>query len=301
MALDWFFLTLLSAAAYSGVDLLEKHLISRRIQSPLMLAIFVAIFYPIILVIIPILFTIDFTFLSSIAGFAIGAGMGMAYLLFMKSIRVEEVSRVVTLHYAYPLFIAPIAFFFLDESLNNANYLGIILLVASTFMISYKKIGREILYSPALLLMTTFNIAIAIENVLAKYLFDFTNFWSFVFWFTAGLIVIRLLLLLTIPRVRNEFRMIKFDRKLIGYGVAISVLFLAANMFYYGAVSLQFVSLVSALSAIQPVFILAMALAISYMRPGFVYEELSRRATLTKAIAVALVFLGTYLLTLNSL
>lgn len=44
MALEWFFLTLLSAAAYSALDLIEKHLISARIKSPLMLAIFAAIF-----------------------------------------------------------------------------------------------------------------------------------------------------------------------------------------------------------------------------------------------------------------
>jgi drug/metabolite transporter (DMT)-like permease len=167
-------------------------------------------------------------------------------------------------------------------------------------MISYKRIGKDILYSPALLLMLVFNVTIAIENVLAKYLFDFTNFWSFIFSFTAGVIVIRVLLLI-VPSIRNSFKIIRFDRKLVGYGIAISLLFLAANMFYYGAVSLQFVSLVSALSAIQPMFILAMALAVSYMRPGFVYEELSGKVTLTKAIAVILVFIGTYLLTLNSI
>jgi len=299
MALEWFFLTLLSAATFSALDLIEKHLISERIKSPLMLAIFVAIFYPINLVAIPAFFTIDFTLLPSLASFAIGAGMGIAYMLFMKSIRVEEVSRVVTLHYTYPLFIAPIALVFLNEGLTPANYGGIVLLVASTFMISYKRIGKDILYSPALLLMLVFNVTIAIENVLAKYLFDFTNFWSFIFWFTAGVIVIRVLLLI-IPGIRNGFKIIKFDRKLVGYGIAISLLFLAANMFYYGAVSLQFVSLVSALSAIQPMFILAMALAVSYMKPRFVYEELSGKATLTKAIAVILVFIGTYLLTLNS-
>ena len=94
---------------------------------------------------------------------------------------------------------------------------------------------------------------------------------------------------------------IKFHSKLIVYGIAIALLFLAANIFYYGAVSLQLVSLVSALSAIQPMFILVIVLAISYVKPRFVYEELSRKATLTKTIDVILVFLGTYLLTLDNI
>ena len=298
MVLEWFFLTLLSAAAYSALDLIEKPLISNKIKSPLMLAMFVAIFYPINLVLIPVFFKIDFALLPSALSFAIGAGMGIAYLLFMKAIRVEEISRVVTLHYTYPLFIAPMAFFFLNEGLTSANYAGIVLLVVSTFMISYKGNGTRILYSPALLLMTVLNVAIAIENILAKYLFDFTNSWSFIFWLTAGIVVIRMLLLVA-PRVRKEFMAIQF-RQLIGYGVAISLLFLVANMSYYSAVSLQLVSLVSALSAIQPMFILAMVVAILYLKPAFVSEELSKKAVITKSIAVVLVFAGTYLITLNS-
>ncbi len=298
MVLEWFFLTLLSAAAYSALDLIEKHLISNKIKSPLMLAMFVAIFYPINLVLIPVFFKIDFALLPSALSFAIGAGMGIAYLLFMKAIRVEEISRVVTLHYTYPLLIAPMAFFFLNEGLTSANYAGIVLLVVSTFMISYKGNGTRILYSPALLLMTVLNVAIAIENILAKYLFDFTNSWSFIFWLTAGIVVIRMLLLV-VPSVRKEFTAIQF-RQLIGYGVAISLLFLVANMSYYSAVSLQLVSLVSALSAIQPMFILAMVVAILYLKPAFVSEELSKKAVITKSIAVVLVFAGTYLITLNS-
>lgn len=298
MALEWFFLTLLSAAAYSALDLIEKHLISNKIKSPLMLAMFVAIFYPINLALIPIFFKIDIALLPSALSFAIGAGMGIAYLLFMKAIRVEEISRVVTLHYTYPLFIAPMAFFFLNEGLSSANYVGIVLLVVSTFMISYKGNVKRILYSPALLLMTVLNVAIAIENILAKYLFDFTNSWSFIFWLTAGIVVIRMLLLV-VPRVRKEFMAIQF-RQLIVYGVAISLLFLVANMLYYSAVSLQLVSLVSALSAIQPMFILAMAVAILYLKPAFVSEELSKKAVIAKSIAVVLIFAGTYMITLNS-
>lgn len=298
MALEWFFLTLLSAVAYSALDLIEKRLISNKIKSPLILAMFVAIFYPINLVLIPVFFKIDFTLLPSALSFAIGAGMGIAYLLFMKAIRVEEISRVVTLHYTYPLFIAPMAFFFLNEGLTSANYAGVVLLVVSTFMISYKGNGTRILYSQALLLMTVLNVAIAIENILAKYLFDFTNFWSFIFWLTAGIVVIRMLLLV-VPRVRKEFMAIQF-RQLIGYGVAISLLFLVANMSYYSAVSLQLVSLVSALSAIQPMFILVMVVAILYLKPAFVSEELSKKAVITKSIAVVLVFAGTYMITLNS-
>jgi hypothetical protein len=47
-------------------------------------------------------------------------------------------------------------------------------------------------------------------------------------------------------------------------------------------------------------FILAMAIVISYLKPRFVYEELSKGAMATKSIAVVLVFAGTYLITISS-
>lgn len=147
--------------------------------------------------------------------------------------------------------------------------------------------------------MTILNIVLAVENVLAKYLFAYTNFWSFLFWLTAGLVVMWLSFLL-IPRFRSDFTKIRFDAKLVGAGMAVALLFLVANLLYYGAVSLQFVSLVGALSATQPMFILAIALLITYIKPRFVREEMSKKTTLTKSIAVILVFAGTYLITVNS-
>jgi drug/metabolite transporter (DMT)-like permease len=299
MALEWLFLTLLSTVTFSALDLIEKHLISARIKSPLLLAIFLAVFYPINLIAILLFFPVDFAPFPSMASFVIGAAMGIAYLLFMKALYVEEVSRVVTLHYTYPLFVAPIAFFFLNEDLTFSNYAGIVLLVASTIMISYRKVGKSILYSPALLLMIALNLVIAAENVIAKYLFDLTNFWSFIFWLTSGLIAIRIALLL-MPSVRRDFTHMVFDRKVIGYGFATAFLFLASNMLYYGAVSIQLVSLVSALSAIQPLILLGMAVMISYVRPGYVHEELSKGTMLIKIVAVFLVFIGTYLITTSS-
>ena len=75
MVLEWFFFTIFSAIAYSALDITEKHLISKRIPSALMLAIFIAIFYPINLAIIPVFFEIDLSFLPSLGSFAIGAGV----------------------------------------------------------------------------------------------------------------------------------------------------------------------------------------------------------------------------------
>ena len=56
MVLEWFFLTIFSAVAYSILDIMEKNLISSRIPSAVLLAIFLAVLYPINLAVIPFFF-----------------------------------------------------------------------------------------------------------------------------------------------------------------------------------------------------------------------------------------------------
>ena len=76
--LDWFFFTIFSAVAYSMLDIIEKNLISSRIPSAVLLAIFLAIFYPVNLALIPIFFHVDLSPVPALAGFGIGAAMAPA-------------------------------------------------------------------------------------------------------------------------------------------------------------------------------------------------------------------------------
>ncbi|RMF30842.1 MAG: DMT family transporter, partial [Candidatus Nitrosothermus koennekii] len=219
MALEWLAFTIISVFAYSGVDLLEKRLIITRFKSSLAIAIFLAIFYPLHLAIILIIWEIDTNPYVIMISFVTGAGMAFGYLLFMRSLLLEELSRVSILAYIHPIFVVILAYLLLEESLMPLDYLAIAMLTSSAMLVSYK--GKGIRLSKALIPMLGLNAALAIESIIAKYLLTFTDYWSYVFWFMLGLISVRIALL-----IDKNNRKIRFDKSLIIYGFTISLLFL---------------------------------------------------------------------------
>ncbi|GIU71121.1 MAG: hypothetical protein KatS3mg003_0600 [Candidatus Nitrosocaldaceae archaeon] len=289
MALEWLAFTIISVFAYSGVDILEKRLIITRFKSSLAIAIFLAIFYPLHLAIIPIIWEIDTNPYVIIISFITGAGMAFGYLLFMRSLLLEELSRVSILAYIHPIFVVILAYLLLEESLMPLDYLAIAMLTSSAMLVSYK--GKGIRLSKALMPMLGLNAALAIESIIAKYLLTITDYWSYVFWFMLGLISVRIALL-----IDKNNRKIRFDKSLIIYGFTISLLFLFANLAFYYALSLQSVSIIVGISATQPMVILLLIYIFNRVRGSFVEEELSHKALILKILSSMLVILGIYIL-----
>ncbi len=290
MASEWLILTLIAVFAYSGVDILEKRLAVTRFNNPLKLAIFLAIFYPLHLIIISFIGIIDTDIITITISFFTGIAMSFSYLLFMRSLMLEELSRVSVLGYIHPLFVSILAYLFLKESLTVLEYSAIIMIVSSTIIVSYK---GSFNISRALIPMLLFNIILAIKSVIAKYLLFSTDYWSYLFWFMLGLIISRLILLLN-----KEYKSIfnNIDQRLIIYGFTVSILFLIANIAFYYAISLESVSIVVTISTIEPLIILLIIYIINNIRRDFINEEISSKVLMHKVIASSLVVFGIYIL-----
>jgi len=292
MASEWLILTLIAVFAYAGVDILEKRLIITRFNNPFKIAIFLAIFYPLHLVILSLIGGIDMNIITIIISFFTGIAMSFSYLLFMRSLMLEELSRVSILGYIHPLFVALLAYLFLEESLTLLEYCGIVMIVISIVIISYK---GSLKASRALIPMLLFNIILAVKSIIAKYLLYSTDYWSYLFWFMLGLILSRTILL-----INKEHRSIlsNIDKRLIIYGFAISILFLIANLAFYYAISLTSVSLVVTISTIEPLIILLIIYIIDKIRRGFINEDITNKILIHKVIASLLVIFGIYILSI---
>jgi drug/metabolite transporter (DMT)-like permease len=245
------------------------------------------------LAIIPIVWEIDLDAKIVIISFVVGVGMSLGYLLFMRSLMLEELSRVTILGYIHPIFVVLLAYLLLNESLILLDYLAIAMLTASATLISYRDKGIKI--SKALIPMLGLNVALAVESIVAKYLLTFTDYWSYIFWFMLGLISVRLSFLID-NRLRNRFKVIRFDKSIIVYGFSISILFLLANLTFYYALSLQLVSIIVAVSATQPIAILIMIYITNRVRGNFIDEDTSYKVLIFKIISSVLVVLGIYIL-----
>jgi drug/metabolite transporter (DMT)-like permease len=72
---------------------------------------------------------------------------------------------------------------------------------------------------------------------------------------------------------------------------------LAATLCSVAAVSLGPVTLVTALSSLQPFFVLVFALLLSRFLPGVLKEETGRSTVFLKLASIALMFAGAVLIT----
>jgi hypothetical protein len=138
-------------------------------------------------------------------------------------------------------------------------------------------------------------IFIALNAFLTKYLLRFADYWT-IFSFErmgVGLAMIPFLntylpeLISTIKERGRKFILIMSLDEILG---------LLGILFFTIAASLGYVTLTSAISALQPFLVLAFTLLLSRFYPLIIKEETARPAILLKILATALLFSGVILI-----
>lgn len=307
--MQWFTLAFLASTLWAVVVIVDKFVLTHHIKDAFSYQIFLTI------TLIPAV-SVLFIFSSSnfhlqtylylsfyLTIFVIGMILGLVFVLYNKALLIEEVSRVTPLFYLSPLLVLIFASLFLGESLSPKRYIGIGLLVFSAISVSLRRVEHKSLslsISPALLLILFLDLIMAGKDVLAKFFFSYMDYWSYLFWFILGNIAGRPLLLL-LPGVKRKFIA---DMKSLSSGICLLCLLCFINssiacvgyVLYFNAVSLTYVSLVSAIPSTQPflVFLVATVLAVFY--PESLNERIERKGIIIKLIAVVTILIGAYLI-----
>ncbi|KAF5429248.1 permease protein [Candidatus Methanophagaceae archaeon] len=186
----------------------------------------------------------------------LGMIFGLVFVLYNKALLVEEVSRVTPLIYLSPLFVLMLSTLFLGEHLPPKSYIGIGLMVLSAILVSFRWPERKsFAVSPALFMILFLDLLIACKDVIAKFMFSYIDYWTYLFWFVLGNIVIRPFLLF-LPDIKIRFiaDMKSLKPKIYLICFINSTLTWVGFVFYYDAVSRTYVSLVSAIPSTQPFF-----------------------------------------------
>jgi hypothetical protein len=89
----------------------------------------------------------------------------------------------------------------------------------------------------------------------------------------------------------------KHGKKVVALMSLAETLNLVAVLFLTIAASIGFVSLVSALSSIQPLFVLLFIVILSIFTPKILKEEIGKKTLLLKFIAIVLMITGAILVT----
>ncbi|MFZ5391324.1 MAG: EamA family transporter [Patescibacteria group bacterium] len=231
--------------------------------------------------------------LGLIAGFWFALGLWLMFLV----LRVGEASRLPAfIGSLSPLFVFAASWFMIGERLTPLAFSAFLVLVLGGFLMVG---GPGGLKGKNLWLAVFSAVAFALSYVFLKVTFEQSSF-------LAGLVLIRLgvflssLLLLLIPGTWQSFvNSFKSGGRVklafIG-GQASGAL---SGLFNSYAISLASVTLVNALQGVQYVFLLVMALVISFKYPQLFKDEFGGQAAVRKAIGTFAVVVGLWLLSIS--
>lgn len=295
--MDWLIFSIISSIFWALGVVIDKYILTKHMQDPFSYQLLYMITET------PILLLLLFTSISSaFPWFALGivGGLGtyLGLMLYFKAMAIEEASRVISLIYISPIFVLILASVFLEETLSLPMYFGVVFLVLGAISISYRKVkGRNSMVSPALGLLLASSVVWAGYEVLTKYVLGFIEYPSYLFWNFIGTSIIGFLLF-CFPKIRGNFlRDIKrVGRTILFWRILNTSMGLIAIIFYYIAISSGLVSLVAAVSSLEPFFVFIFALLLSLFVPRILKEDIGKGAIITKALAIILIIVGTLLI-----
>ncbi len=287
----WPLFAILNAVTMAAVNILDKFVLTRANRgsvAPLLILVAMG------LAPIPAIALVNGVPPLGARPILLAAGAALAYVLatlfYFAAARREEISRVVPLSYLSPLFVSLPAALFLGEVFPPAKYAGVALLVAGALAVSARD---KISFRPsgALSLMILSALFMAGYFALTKRLLAETDFWTAFGLSRLGMFVVMLPLY---PFHRQAIgEIVRLGRgRLLGIMALSEVLALAALLFGTIAMSRGPVTLVAALTSVQPFFVLAYALVLTRYFPAVLSEETGPRVLGKKLAAIALMILG---------
>jgi len=292
--MDWIFFALTAPVIWAVINVIEKIFVNRYIKNPYVYTAIISIILGIGgLLIIPfngLKMPSLFVFSLAIAG---GLFYAYACIPYYKALEFEEVSRIVALWRFVPLFTLILAFIFLDERLNFYSYLSFFFLLTGGFLVSVRKIKHAFKLSKAFWLMILSSLLFAMGLLLTKYVVSIYPFWDTNVLLRVGNLIGGLTLLIN-KKTRKEFTatVSSLNLKIKSILVGNEALNLAAIFASNYAIMIGSVSLVTALSSTQPLFVLIFAIIMSVYIPKLLKEELTKKVLLQKIIAILLMIAG---------
>jgi uncharacterized membrane protein len=296
MAVEWFYFALLSSVLISGVNIIDKILISDYKIPPLVYVLVISATSLMPLV------TLAFFHLTplplGILAFTILVGFVRIYytLPYFKALMVEEVSRVIPLLQLTPVFVLILSSLFLHEVLRPEDYVafGLLVLGGTLFAI---RLTKGIRISLAFYLMILSSFLLALYSVALKYLFSVQDFYTIFIWVQiAGFITFFQFIPLR-PFRSSLISTYKMTSRQIGVILVAEQAVAYVSVFAYNyAIANGPLTLISSVGATQPLFVLLFATILSYRFPRVLREELTKMDVALKVLGLIAIFAGTYLI-----
>src|SRR3989344_8134059 len=291
--MSWILFSVLAALIWAIKGILDKFMLANYIKKPIVPVLILGVFD---LAAIALIFLINGFDPLSLQNLALALVGGLASLmiiiLYFKAVQIEEISRVIALIFLTPLFVTVLAAVFLGEVFTWDKYAGILLLIAGAVLVSYK-LGK-ITFGKAFWYLLLASLFFGIYAIITKYLLGFADFWS-VFSYTRLSMIICMLPIFFF-RYKDLLETLRERGKMAVFSASSSeALNLIALLLFTAAASAGFITLVEALTAVEPFFVLLFTVILSMFYPRILKEETGKKIVAIKLLAIILIFSGTIL------
>jgi drug/metabolite transporter (DMT)-like permease len=287
--MDWIGLGLASTLLFSLVTVLDRQLLVKYFPVASSMSFLVGFIQfgvagITLSVVLPVIGVPD----SGPAGIALLSGIvwAIGLMSFFKGLQMEEVSRATPVAQTYPIFTSILAVVFLGEVMSPLQWVAVLVVVTGAGLVSFRHIpGVHGFINPKALAILTFgSIMIGTAFVVGKVALDELDVWTVCGFRSIGMGIGLVTLNYrsgTVGQVRAAFKGLAGPRMLIiteGVLAPIALVLLAA------AIARGPVSLVSAVAATRPLFVLILASVLSTRVWNIMGEPLDR-GTLTLKVA----------------
>jgi len=293
--MSWVNTALLSAAVFGAVNILDSHLLSKRMPSLRAFLLPIGIFHLIYSLVLLHLFPLPQDTSTGILAVAVASGVlrTASVTIMLYTLKREEVSRVVPIVYTYPIFVAIMAVPLLGESLHFLEWLAIIIVVAGAVILSSRQTqsGSTNRLSKSFFLLFGASLLLAIVDITSKYVLGYISFWNL---FSINALCMSTILLLVSMRPRILKQLINMKQRNTALALLILNEFLApiAIVLSLWAIERGPVSLVSTITGSRPIFVVIYALILSRAAPTFLDWQPGRGLLALRLMATVMIVSG---------
>ncbi|MDD3284229.1 MAG: EamA family transporter [Patescibacteria group bacterium] len=309
--MSWFLIAIIAYLIMAFVNIGDKFILGNVVPNSKAYTFFVGCLGMIVFVLAPfyLIWPGIVTFLLNII---IGAMFPLALLLMYKALKDGDTSKVITLiGGSIPIFTIFFSISFFNEKFSVREWIGIILLLIGTLIISWIPNKKTIWHKFAMWFGDTDDddtkgIIVAILAALffslffigTKYMYNIQPFMSGFIWIRLGSFIMVLFLLVDKKDREGIFKSIKLLKKTKNKFLFFGNQGLAAvgSFLQNYAIALGSVVFVNALQGVQYAFLLILGAVITMLRPKAIKEDISKSIIIQKAISIFIIAIGLYLI-----
>ncbi len=301
--MNWFLIALLAPALWSVCNHIDKYLIGKYFKgggtgSLLIFSSLIGVF------VLPIIFVFhpEVLFINPVYGLLIalnGAIYITALIPYIYALEKDEASIVMPLYQTVPIFSYILAAVVLKESLTLPQLLASSLIIAGAIFITLDLSGKKVRFKKevfGLILLSAF--LVSLNGLIFKFVALKETFWTTSFWEYIGFAIFAVLLFTFVKSYRQQFLFVIKRNKIpvIGLNGFNEIINIIGKLSMNFAMLLAPLALAWVVNGFQPFFVLLYGIILTVFFPKLGRENLSKKHLSQKIFAIALMFLGSYLL-----